>query len=175
MKADLNVAVNARGRHYAYQSALIVFWEEDDTLANRDAEALKAVLTDCFGISSLVYKIEANDKTPAWNLRKKIHDRINSLHPPHKPGQSLCVFAYIGHGRIEEDELYMCSGSGKEFGWATVKEPLFEYADLQFVKQIPLRNDVANNWYPQAVELDIAQQTTILSKLLHPSSMSLMR
>jgi hypothetical protein len=66
------VAVNARGRHYAYRSALIVFWEEDDILANRDAETLKAVLTDCFGISSLVYKIEANDKTPAWNLRKKI-------------------------------------------------------------------------------------------------------
>ena len=28
------------------------FLKEDDTLADRDAEALKAVLTDCFGMSS---------------------------------------------------------------------------------------------------------------------------
>ncbi|KAJ5298073.1 hypothetical protein N7508_008322 [Penicillium antarcticum] len=134
MKADLNVAINNRGKHYTSKSALIVFWEKDDTLADSDAETLKAVLTDCFGINALVYKIEANDKTPAWNLRKKIQDRLNSLRSPRKKGQSLYVFAYIGHGRMEGGELHLCSGSGKDLRWGTVRDLLFrDSGDLDHI------------------------------------------
>ena len=53
-----------------------------------------------------------------------IRDTIDAL-PPDRPGQSLYLFAYIGNGRMEADQLCMCSRSGKNVVWDSVKQDFF--------------------------------------------------
>jgi hypothetical protein len=106
-----------------------IFWEDDDTGADKDAESLGTVFTDSFGIIATMCKIKAADKTPAWTLAERIQNLIAKFHDPKTPGHSPFIFAYIGHGDIDAGELFMSSAFGKSVRWATVQEALFGKSD----------------------------------------------
>jgi hypothetical protein len=70
--------------------------------------------------------MKSSDKIPAWNITQILRKLIADNHNPAKPVSSLFIFAYIGHGRMNNGQLQMCSGSGKFIQWATIHRELFD-------------------------------------------------
>lgn len=137
LKASLEKVISARGNVYAEKTAVIFYWEDDDTGAEKDAESLKAVLVDCFGITPEIHSLK--NKTPAWDAGCVIFDLLRKFHPPTFTStgdliMTFFMFAYIGHGKRDSNgELALVSSTGKTLPWSTIRSQLFSDKGLTHV------------------------------------------
>jgi hypothetical protein len=135
LKASLEKVVFARGNVYTRKTAVIFYWDDDDTGATKDAESLKAVLTDSLDITPEIHVLKTKDLTPAWTVRGILNDLLAKFHcyPPSTSGdpiKTFFMFAYIGHGKIVSNgQLAFASSAGKTVTWSTIQHALFNEDD----------------------------------------------
>ncbi|KAJ5735642.1 uncharacterized protein N7483_000767 [Penicillium malachiteum] len=100
LKQDLQEVANALGKIYIKQSALLLYWEDDETNAQADVNTMKDFLITPLGIEYIILMLKKNCRTPGWDvldaMRKILADR-------HKPAMqpSLLVLYYAGHGKLQ--------------------------------------------------------------------------
>ncbi|KAJ5739037.1 hypothetical protein N7533_011821 [Penicillium manginii] len=115
LKERVDLAVKARNDGYAVTTALIVYWEDDDTGAEMDAKYLEKTFKDLLGIVPTMSPI-----------------CLFKIIPPFTPLDSLFIFAYIGHGNIEiiheKSQLVFASRKpGRYIRWNHVQSNIDEH------------------------------------------------
>jgi hypothetical protein len=128
----VDLAVKARNDGYAVTTALIVYWEDDDTGAEMDAKYLEKTFKDLLGIVPTMWEIPNTLAVPNSTLKSKVANMLVQDHSTVHPLDSLFIFAYIGHGNIEiiheKSQLVFASRKpGRYIRWNHVQSNIDEH------------------------------------------------
>ncbi|KAJ5407706.1 hypothetical protein N7509_001589 [Penicillium cosmopolitanum] len=127
LKQRIQLAINARTDGYATASAIIVYWEDDDTGAEADAKILESTFKNLLGIEADMWKIPDTELMPTLSLHSKIVNMMMDDHPAENPLQTLFIFAYIGHGDIisvggKSEHVFKSLKPGRHIFWSRVRD-----------------------------------------------------
>lgn len=128
LKAKLQETVKARSTGYSRVSALVAFFEDDDTGAQEDARKLETTLKDILGIDTTIFKIPQTSMIPRWDLYQQVQLIISNYHAPTPGIQTLFIFAFIGHGTLggsqHQREVLFTAKNGKYISWQQLRHSL---------------------------------------------------
>lgn len=129
LRSKLEETVQAPGRAYAKKSALIFYWQDDNTGAKEDAQALKEALKEYLGIDATLLGLHQQNRLPdiaVTNTYERIATKLVTSQCHSGSRQSLMMFAYIGHGSVNaHGKFYLESNSGTKVDWDILKSRIF--------------------------------------------------
>jgi hypothetical protein len=116
LKATLQEAVAARGNTYRTITALVFYWEDDNTGAKSDIDRLEKTFQHAFGVKAIRVELKKNDPMPGYTVTNKFDKMVRHSHNPNR--QSLILLGYVGHASMDKIHgLRLTSSTGKKIAW----------------------------------------------------------